>query len=66
MSNKKEKLKLWRYCCSNCGNKDKTIERAYGMSINVKLCPKCGHVMAPKETFINLNNKQKEKLTIKL
>jgi len=66
MSNKKEKLKLWRYYCSNCGNKDKTIKRAYEMPINVKLCSKCGHVMAAKETFINLNNKRKEKITIKL
>jgi Zn ribbon nucleic-acid-binding protein len=64
MSNKKEKLKLWRYCCSNCGNKDKNIERAYEKPISVKLCYRCGHVMSPKETSITLNNKQK--LTIKL
>ena len=66
MSNKKEKLKLWRYFCSNCGNKSRTIERTYEMPLNVKLCPKCGRVMAPKETSINLNSKRKEKLTIKL
>lgn len=66
MSNKKEKLKLWRYYCSNCGNKDRTVERAYVMPVSVKLCHKCGHVMTTKETFINLNNKQKEKVTIKL
>ena len=66
MNKKKERLKLWRYFCSNCGNKDRTIERAYESPIGVKLCHKCGHVMSPKETFINLNNKKRETLTIKL
>jgi len=67
--NKKQKtlnLKLWRYCCKRCGNKDKTVERAYDAPFTVKLCPKCGHEMLPKETTINLNKGLKGIISIKL
>ena len=68
-NNKKQKisnLKLWRYYCKRCGNKDKNIERAYDVPFKAKLCPKCGHEMLPKETSININKSLKGIISIKL
>ena len=67
-NNKKQKrsnLKLWRHCCKRCGNKDENIERAYDAPFTVKLCPKCGHEMLPKETIINLSKGLKGVISIK-
>lgn len=62
----KQSPKLWRYRCKKCGNQDETVERAYDRPLNVKLCPKCGHTMTPKEATINLSKGLKGIIKIKL